>query len=388
MAVNTQAVQANGGGAVKALTVEGLLRGNESFKAKIAAALPKHLSAERYMRIVNNTVLRTPKLLRCNPASFSNALLLLSQYGLEPDGRRAHLIPFENKKAGTVELQLIIDWKGLAELILRSGVIARLHADLICENDDFEFDMGDILHHKIDFRKERGEPYAVYAMAVTKTGERFVQVLQRSEVESVRNGSSGWQAFVKGYAKQSPWDDKTPVSRGEMWKKTAFRRLAKWLPLSSEIREAVELDDDESPMTATAAGLTQIPESTGGLVATAGEADELPAPEEDDVPMGDEAPAQEQEIAQAKPAKVEKPKPAPTPEPEPAVSHQDRLSELVMSNGFTFDHLVEWGDESGAIPNATSLSGFADVSSDLAKRLVNSKAGLLRGLAAVKGGAK
>ena len=30
-----------------------------------------------------------------------------------------------------------------------------------------------------------------------------------------------------------------------MAKKTAFRRLAKWLPLSPEVRQKIEIDDDQ-----------------------------------------------------------------------------------------------------------------------------------------------
>ncbi len=213
---------------------------SDSVKAQMAMVLPKHLTADRMARVACTTIMRNPKLAKCTPESLLNCLMTCSQFGLEPDGRRAHLIPFENRKNNTVECTLIIDWKGLAELALRSGCIAKLHADLICDKDEFEFDLGDVLHHKINFRAPRGEPYAAWAMAVTKTGEKFVAVLTKDEIEGIRDNSQGWRAFKAGYAKQSPWQD----SPGEMWKKTAFRRLSKWLPLSPEFRDAVEADDE------------------------------------------------------------------------------------------------------------------------------------------------
>lgn len=153
-------------------------------------------------------------------------LLDLSAFGLEPDGRRAHLIPYKD------QCTLIIDWKGLAELAMRSGIIAKLHADIVCENDVFAYNLGEITRHEIDFRKPRGEMYAAYALAQTKTGEVFVAVLSKDEIDAVRkrsrSGSSG--PWVTDYA--------------EMAKKTAFRRLSKWLPLSAEFRDAQELDDE------------------------------------------------------------------------------------------------------------------------------------------------
>lgn len=217
---------------------------SDSVKAQLALVLPKHLTADRMARVALTAIMRSPKLLQSTPESLLDCLMRCSQYGLEPDGRRAHLIPYENRKKGTVECTLIIDWKGLAELVLRSGTIAKLHADLICDQDEFAYDLGDILHHRINFREPRGKPYAAYSMAVTKTGEKFVTVMTADEIEAIRNNSQGWRAFKAGYASQSPWQD----SPGEMWKKTTFRRLSKWLPLSPEIRDAVENEDEELPV--------------------------------------------------------------------------------------------------------------------------------------------
>ncbi len=160
-------------------------------------------------------------------------LLDLSAFGLEPDGRRAHLIPYKD------QCTLVIDWKGLAELAMRSGIIAKLHADIVCENDEFEFNLGEVKCHKIDFRKPRGEMYAAYALAQTKTGEVFACVLSKDEVDSVRKRS---RAGTSG-----PWVS----DYNEMAKKTAFRRLSKWLPLSAEFRDAQEREEEDEPRDVT-----------------------------------------------------------------------------------------------------------------------------------------
>lgn len=344
--------QAPTGNAV-ALSVKGLMS-SAAFLAKVKAALPRHLSPERYMRIVNNTILRTPALASCDPNSFANGLLLLSQYGLEPDGRRAHLIPFRNNKANRVELQVIIDWKGLAELVLRSGTIAKLHADTICENDDFAFDMGDILHHRINFKEERGAPYAAYALAQAKTGEKFVVVMARGEIEQVRDSSSGWQAFKAGKAKSSPWADWP----GEMWKKTAFRRLSKWLPLSPELRDAVELDEDEPPVvTVSSAPVASF---------------ELPEPQEEGA--AEEQAEEPKAETKEEPAKESKPMPP-----------QAQLADFVKDNGFTFDHFRKFAGEVGAIKDVDSLVGFREVPTAVAEQMLRAKAGMLKGLAMAKG---
>lgn len=200
---------------------------SDAMREQFARALPKHLSPERFCRIAITALTRTPKLQECTQESLMKCLLDLSAFGLEPDGRRAHLIPYKD------QCTLVIDWKGLAELAMRSGIVAKLHADVVCENDEFIYDLGEVKAHKIDFRKPRGEVYAVYAMAQTKTGEVFVAVLSKDEVESVRKRS---RAGTSG-----PW----VTDWNEMAKKTAFRRLSKWLPLSPEFRDAQERDDEE-----------------------------------------------------------------------------------------------------------------------------------------------
>jgi recombination protein RecT len=226
---------------------------SDSYKQQFSMVLPKHVTPERFIRMANTAMLRNPEIEKCTPQSVVKCLLEIAAWGIEADGRRAHLIPFKNsvKLANgswekVLECTVLLDWKGLAELAQRSGQIAKLHADLICENDSFEYDLGEIGHHKIDFRFPRGKPYAAYARAVTKDGATYCAVMTEEEILSVRNRSQGWMAFEKGFAKQSPWDPSNPTSEGEMWKKTAFRRLSKWLPLSPEFRDAIEADDTDT----------------------------------------------------------------------------------------------------------------------------------------------
>lgn len=204
----------------------------EQFKQAVAKVLPKHLTPDRFIRVAIMAMTRTPKLALCDQASFFQALMSLSQYGLEPDGRRAHLIPFENRKRKVYECQLIIDFKGLAELILRSGIVSYLHADVVCENDDFEYDRGLVIRHKINLKGERGTVYAAYAICRFKDGSEKCDVMSKSDIERIRNRSRA--------AQNGPW----VTDWNEMAKKTVFRRLSKWLPLSPEVRDAVEHEDE------------------------------------------------------------------------------------------------------------------------------------------------
>lgn len=203
-----------------------LLQGEE-FRGAVANALPKHLKPERFIRIAINALTRTPKLLECTQESFFRCLLDLSSLGLEPDGRRAHLIPYGK------ECTLIVDYKGLAEMAMRSGIISVIHADVVCENDEFEYDRGELTTHKIDYRKSRGEMFAAYALVKFKDGTEKCDVMSKEDIVAIQRRSRA--------GNNGPW--KTDFN--EMAKKTVFRRLSKWLPLSAEFRDALEVDEDE-----------------------------------------------------------------------------------------------------------------------------------------------
>lgn len=201
-----------------------------AMQQQFAAALPKHLSPERFGRIAITALSRNPKLKECTQESLFKCLLDLSSMGLEPDGRHAHLIPYGK------ECTLIIDYKGLVALVRRSGEVAKIHADVVCENDEFHHDMGQVTIHTFDLKKERGAAYAAYAQVWLKDGSVQAAILSKDEVEGIRKRSRAGNA--------GPW-----VSDwAEMAKKTAFRRLTKWLTLSPEIAEAIaKADEHEFP---------------------------------------------------------------------------------------------------------------------------------------------
>jgi recombination protein RecT len=210
---------------VKKTDIKSLIN-SDSMREQFARALPKHLTAERFARIAITALTRTPKLQECTPESLMRCLLDLSSFGIEPDGRRAHLIPYGR------ECTLILDWKGIAELVMRSGLVSNIHADKVCESDVFETDRGRIVKHSVDYRGERGAAYAYYVIVTFKDGSEKSEIMTKHEVEAIRKRS---KAGTSG-----PW----VTDFDEMAKKTVFRRAAKWLPLSPEIRDAFDKDAD------------------------------------------------------------------------------------------------------------------------------------------------
>lgn len=199
----------------------------DAVKEQIAKALPSICTPDRFLRVAMTSITKTPKLLNCDRNSFVSALLDCAQLGIEPDNRRAHLIPYGKT------CQLIIDFKGLCELIMRSGKVSLIHADKVCENDEFEYNAGKIVKHKIDFKKDRGEAYAFYAYAEMKDGSTKAEVMTLEDVNKIKARSKS--------ANNGPW----VTDYNEMAKKTVFRRLSKWLPLSPEDAQVISKVEEQ-----------------------------------------------------------------------------------------------------------------------------------------------
>jgi recombination protein RecT len=204
----------------------------ETFKRELSALLPRTMSPERFVRIAFQAIHRNPDLLKCTQESFFNCLLQLGTIGLEPDGRRAHLIPF-----GT-ECTLVIDYKGIKELVRRNHDVSAMHCDVVGANDEFEIRFGTrgILDHKPNL-EDRGRILCAYSWVKLPDGSEEFDVMNVAEIEAVRKRSRS--------PNKGPWVSDWP----EMAKKTVFRRHAKGLPLSPETREALDRESDADSLT-------------------------------------------------------------------------------------------------------------------------------------------
>lgn len=230
---------------------------SDYLKTQIANVIPKHMTPERVMRVALNAVSRTPKLADCTPESFMRCLLDLSAWGLEPDGRHAHLIPYGQ------ECTLVLDYKGLVTLAYRSGWVKKIHADVVYEGDIFVYSTGNVMQHTpYEFRddankpSERGKFKAAYCIITLAEGGEKHEVMTASEVEGIRNRSKS--------GNNGPW--KTDFN--EMAKKTVYRRASKWLPLSPEQQDAMERDDDRIVDAVSVAVTQQLAKSAMPLIGT------------------------------------------------------------------------------------------------------------------------
>jgi recombination protein RecT len=207
----------------------------ESNRDAIMAALPKHLSAERLLQVATQVAITTPGLKNCYVPSLIGGIMQCTMMGLEPNTvlGHAYLIPFRNKKKNRTDVQVIIGYKGLIDLARRSGQIISIAAHEVCQNDHFDYMYGLVerLEHK-PADGERGEITHFYAVAHMKDGGHAFEVMTKAAVQLVMKGSQS-----KG--EYGPWKD----FFSEMGRKTVWRRLAKYCPISVDLARGVNLDE-------------------------------------------------------------------------------------------------------------------------------------------------
>ena len=210
----------------------------ESKKAAIQAILPKHLTADRILKVALVAASRNPRLLECDQLSILRSVMVAAQLGLEPDGPLglAYLVPYRNSKANRMEAQFQIGYRGLIALARRSGEIQSIEAHVVHEGDEFEcvFGLEGILRHVPSWTAEKPGPLkAAYAVAHLTGGGVQFEVMTRAQIDRIRaNSQSG---------NSGPWVSDCD----EMARKTVVRRLCKYLPLSVEIARAITADTAE-----------------------------------------------------------------------------------------------------------------------------------------------
>lgn len=206
-----------------------------AMSGEIAKALPQVMTPERFTRIALSAVSNTPKLGNCTPQSFLGAMMNAAQLGLEPNTPlgQAYLIPFENRKKGVTECQFQIGYKGLIDLAYRSGEVKMIDAQVVYENDEFEYELGidPILKHK-PARTNRGNPIYFYATFKLTNGGQGFQVMS---IEDVREHA---KKYSKTY-NNGPWQ----TNFEEMAKKTVLKKLLKYAPLKTEFVKQVTSDE-------------------------------------------------------------------------------------------------------------------------------------------------
>lgn len=274
---------------VPAVSVENqIVQMRGEFARAIGGATPQEQQkrAERFARVCVTAFRQNPKLQQCTAGSILGAMMVCAQLDLEPNtpSGLAYLIPYGR------ECQFQVGYKGLLQLMYRSGAIASFNADVVyrgeLERGLFRYTSGihPNIEHEIDLldnSARSGDPkdiVAAYAAVTLKSGEPVMRLVTKKEID---------QARAQGGRNSPAWRDHYAA----MAIKTAIKRLAQWLP-QTKMDEAFAAEDKYIEAEAKPAETPQVGMSLETMNAMM-QASAAEAPQE--APAVEQAPAPQQE---------------------------------------------------------------------------------------------
>jgi recombination protein RecT len=211
----------------------------EKLKPQLALAVPDVMNSDRVARVALTELRKNHKLAEAvvsSPETFMAAMLTAAALGLEVGNGlgQAYLVPNFNRKTGKTEIRLDTSYRGMLDLARRSGEIESVSAIPVYAGEKFKVTLGlepNIEHERCfddSVSMNDSDIIAVYVVVKLKGGGFQFEVMTRQQIEKIRlsspAGSSG------------PWSNYW----AEMAKKTVFKRIFKWLPVSIEVKSKHE----------------------------------------------------------------------------------------------------------------------------------------------------
>jgi recombination protein RecT len=212
------------------------------FKANLPALLksaPRTMgSPERLVRIAYSTIVYDDKLRKATQASLMGCVLEALKLGLTIGGpaQEAWIIPFRDSRQNALVATLVVGYQGYRNLLDRGKSVQTIYPRAVHVNDHFSYRLGDdprIFHDPpFTFVAKEADLLAAYCVATLRGGVKEREVMEKAEIDAHR---------ARSRAKDSgPWVTDYPA----MALKTTIRKMAKYLPKSSELlARALDLDE-------------------------------------------------------------------------------------------------------------------------------------------------
>lgn len=204
-------------------------------RAKLGEVASAHMKADELVRLANMAASRQPELAKCSQASILRALMDAAALGIKPGGLmgRGYLVPRKNKTNGELEATFDPGWRGLIDVARRSGQVKRIEAHVVFEADHFKMMRAPFtsIEHVPSEDADPGAVRAAYAIAEFVDGSTQIEVLWRRDIDKIRKSSA---------SANGPW----ATWYDEMARKSAVRRLCKYLPFDPILERALEAATD------------------------------------------------------------------------------------------------------------------------------------------------
>lgn len=204
----------------------------ESGATQFKSLLPNHINKDRFLKSAILALNANPDLKECTQKSIISTLCQAAEIGLDftPAKGHAYIVKFAN------EAKFMPGYRGLMELVRRTGKVKKIESHIVYENDKFEISYGteSYMKHAPIITGARGAMIGAYAIAILETGENVYEFMNMDDLNKVRATSR--------MARKGAW----AAFETEMYRKIPIRRLFKYLPSSPDLDTALSNDNDSS----------------------------------------------------------------------------------------------------------------------------------------------
>lgn len=199
---------------------------SDDFGAKLKTLLGPTVPVAKFQQVTALALQQTPDLANKDRGSLLLACLQAAKSKLVPDGKQGALVTYGNQ----VQWQVMI--AGLRVLLARQGF--DLRTEIVCENDTFDYVLGDEpkITHSLPKTGVRGHMIGAYAIARGPDGRLYRRYMTKDEIDYVRSKAKAGNVWNTWY--------------NPMAEKTVGRALVKQLPIydsDDDLRAAIAADD-------------------------------------------------------------------------------------------------------------------------------------------------
>lgn len=167
--------------------------------------------------------------LKANPKAFTRECLRAAHIGLYPDGKQAAIVRYDRDCA------LLPMVEGYIEIIWKTGLVADVNHNVVCEGDAFEFEEGDqgfVRHTRSLTRPANAKAIGAWCVInlLTRQDAKIIEVVDQVDLQKI----AGVSKATKG--PRAHWER-------EMHRKAPFRRAVKRMPKTERLDALIAIDD-------------------------------------------------------------------------------------------------------------------------------------------------
>lgn len=190
------------------------------------------------VRVILTAMNKTPTLANCTAQSVMAACLDLGTLKLLPNTPQQHAYLIPRRLDDQLQCNLEIGYRGYCALAYRTGSVIDIDGNVIREGDEIDYREG--TDGFVHFKRKLGAGRSMkailgcYVTIKLQSGADHVKVLDADQLEGFR------QAMIRqNRGKETPAWKFFPE---EMYLKSAFKRVAKLLPLGEFVEKAVAIE--------------------------------------------------------------------------------------------------------------------------------------------------